>query len=54
MVAYDFKGDECGTGLGITCHMDEREAKAVCPKCGSCKATQKLSAALTSPRPAKY
>ena len=54
MVAYDFKCDKCGTEFEITCHMDEREAKAVCPKCGSCKATQKLSAAFSSPRPAKY
>ena len=29
-------------------------AEGVCPKCGSHKVTQKLSAAFSSPRPAKY
>jgi hypothetical protein len=34
--------------------MDEREAKAICPKCGNRKVAQKLSAAFSSPRPSKY
>jgi hypothetical protein len=34
--------------------MDERKDKAVCRKCGSHKVKQKLSAAFSSPRPAKY
>jgi hypothetical protein len=34
--------------------MDEREAKAVCLKCGSHKVEQKFTAAFSSPRPAKY
>jgi putative FmdB family regulatory protein len=54
MVAYDFKCKKCGTEFEVSCHMDEREAKAVCPKCGSRKVKQKLSAAFSSPRPAKY
>jgi putative FmdB family regulatory protein len=54
MVAYDFKCKKCGTEFEVSCHMDEREAKAVCPKCGSRKVEQKLSAAFSSPPPAKY
>ena len=54
MVAYDFKCTKCGTTFEISCHMDERKAKAVCPKCGSRKVEQKLSATFSSPRPAKY
>jgi putative FmdB family regulatory protein len=54
MVAYDFKCKKCGTEFEVSCHMGEREAKAVCPKCGSRKVEQKLSAAFSSPPPAKY
>jgi putative FmdB family regulatory protein len=54
MVTYDFKCKKCGKKFEITCHMDERETKAVCPKCGSKKVEQKLSAAFSSPRPPKY
>ena len=54
MVVYEFTCKNCGTEFEVSCHMDEREAKAVCPKCGSHKVTQKLSAAFSSPRPAKY
>ena len=43
MVAYDFTCKKCGTEFEITCHMDERKDKAVCPKCGSHKVKQKLS-----------
>ena len=54
MVTYDFKCKKCGTEFEVTCHMEERETKALCPKCGSREAKQKLSAAFSSPRPAKY
>ncbi len=54
VVAYDFKCKKCGTEFEITCRMDERKEKAVCPKCGSHKVKQKLSAAFSSPPPAKY
>ena len=54
MVTYEFTCKECGTEFEVSCHMEEREAKAVCPKCGGRKVTQKLSAAFSSPRPAKY
>jgi putative FmdB family regulatory protein len=54
MVTYDFKRAKCGTEFEVTCHMDEGRDKAVCPKCGSHKAKQKLSTAFSSPRPAKY
>ena len=54
MVAYDFKCKKCGKQFEITCHMDERKDKAVCPKCGSHKVKQKLTAAFSSPPPAKY
>lgn len=54
MVVYEFRCKKCGTGFEVSCHMDEREAKAVCPKCGSRKVDQKLTAAFSSPPPAKY
>jgi len=54
MAIYEFTCKDCGTGFEVTCHMDERDAKAVCPKCGSHKVEQKLTAAFTSPPPAKY
>jgi putative FmdB family regulatory protein len=54
MAVYEFTCRKCGTEFEVTCHMDERETKAVCPKCGSHKAAQKLTAAFTSPPPAKY
>jgi putative FmdB family regulatory protein len=54
MAVYDFKCKKCGAEFEITCPMDERKDKAVCPKCGSHKVKQKLSAAFSSPRPAKY
>ena len=54
MVTYEFTCKKCNTGFEVGCHMDEREAKAVCPKCGSRKVSQKLSGAFSSPRPAKY
>ena len=54
MVTYEFTCKKCGTDFEVSCHMDERQAKAVCPKCGSHEVTQKLSAAFSSPRPAKY
>ena len=54
LVTYEFTCKKCGNEFEVSCHMDEREAKAVCPKCGGRKATQKLSAAFSSPRPSKY
>ena len=35
MATYAFVCTKCKTSFEVTCHMDEREAKAVCPKCGS-------------------
>ncbi len=54
MVSYDFKCQKCGTEFEVSCHMDELKDKAVCPKCGSGQVEQKLSAAFSSPPPAKY
>ena len=54
MALYEFTCKKCGTEFEVTCHMDERDAQAVCPKCGSHKVHQKLSAAFSSPRPPKY
>ena len=54
MAVYDFKCTKCGTKFEVTCHMDERKSKALCPKCGSHKVKQQFSAAFTSPPPAKY
>jgi putative FmdB family regulatory protein len=54
MAVYEYICKKCRTKFEVTCHMDERETRAVCPKCGSRKVTQKLSAAFSSPPPPKY
>jgi putative FmdB family regulatory protein len=54
MAVYEFTCKKCGARFEVTCHMDERDAKAQCPKCGSHKVDQKLSAAFGSPPPAKF
>ncbi len=54
MATYDFKCSKCDTDFEVTCHMDERKAKAVCPKCGSRKVEQMFSGEFSSPKPAKY
>jgi putative FmdB family regulatory protein len=54
MATYEFVCRECKTTFEITCPMDEREAEAVCPKCGSQNVDQVFSAAFSSPRPDKY
>jgi putative FmdB family regulatory protein len=54
MATYAFVCTKCKTSFEVTCHMDEREAQAVCPKCGSHKVGQVYTAAFSSPRPDKY
>jgi putative FmdB family regulatory protein len=54
MAVYEFTCTKCKTEFEVACRMDERDAKAVCPKCGSHKVRQKLTAAFSSPRPDKY
>ncbi len=54
MAVYEFTCTKCKQKFEVTCHMDERDAKAVCPKCGSRKVEQKLTGAFSSPRPDKY
>jgi putative FmdB family regulatory protein len=54
MATYEFTCTKCKTEFEVTCHMDERDAKAVCPKCGSHSVKQKLTAAFSSPPPEKY
>ncbi len=54
MAVYEFICRKCGTEFEVTCHMDERDARAVCPNCGSHEVDQRLSAAFSSPPPAKY
>jgi putative FmdB family regulatory protein len=54
MAVYDFRCTKCGKKFEVTCHIAEREAKAVCPKCGSHQVELKLSAAFSSPPPDKY
>lgn len=54
MATYEFVCKKCRTSFEVTCHMDEREAQAVCPKCGSHKVEQVYTAAFSSPPPDKY
>jgi len=35
MAVYEFICRKCGTEFEVTCHMDERDARAVCSKYGS-------------------
>jgi len=35
MPIYEYKCLACGEQFEITCKFDEREEKAVCPKCGA-------------------
>ena len=51
---HEFVCTKCKTSFEVTCHMDEREAQAVCPKCGSHKVEQVYTAAFSSPPPDKY
>jgi putative FmdB family regulatory protein len=54
MAIYEFVCSQCKTAFEVSCHMDEREAKAVCPKCGSKDVEQVFTAAFVSPPPDKY
>jgi putative FmdB family regulatory protein len=54
MATYEFVCAKCETEFEVTCHMDEREAKAVCPRCGSHEVKQVFTAEFASPPPDKY
>jgi putative FmdB family regulatory protein len=54
MATYEFVCRECKAGFEVTCHMDEREAEAVCPRCGSKDVEQVYTSAFSSPPPDKY
>jgi putative FmdB family regulatory protein len=54
MPVYEFKCTDCGEDFEVDCHMDEREQKAVCPKCGGRNVESVLSGSFSSPRPPKY
>ena len=54
MPVYEFKCTDCGEDFEVDCHTDEREAKAVCAKCGSRNVESVLPAAFTSLRPSKH
>jgi putative FmdB family regulatory protein len=54
MAVYEITCKNCGAEFEVTCHMDEHDAQAVCPKCGSRKVEQGYSAAFSSPPPPKY
>jgi putative FmdB family regulatory protein len=54
MATYEFVCGTCAKKFEVTCHMDEREAKAVCPACGSREVEQVFTAEFSSPPPDKY
>ena len=54
MAVYEFRCKKCKRKFAVTCHIEERDAKAVCPKCGSHEVAQKYTADFSSPRPDKY
>jgi putative FmdB family regulatory protein len=35
MPTYDFRCGSCGHAFEVTAHIADRDARAVCPKCGS-------------------
>jgi putative FmdB family regulatory protein len=54
MAVYEFRCKKCRRKFAVTCHIEERDAKAVCPKCGSHEVEQKYTAEFSSPPPDKY
>jgi len=54
MAVYEYKCRNCGKKFEVTCHMDEQEERAVCPKCDSHDVEQVYTAAFSSPPPDKY
>jgi len=54
MAVYAFRCKKCKRKFAVTCHIEERDAKAVCPKRGSRQVEQRYTAEFSSPRPAKY
>lgn len=54
MITYEFKCKQCGERFEVVCHMSEREAKMVCPKCQSREVESVLTANFGSPTPKKY
>jgi len=38
MPVYEFRCRKCGTRYEVTCHWEDRDKSAVCPKCGGKKA----------------
>lgn len=54
MPVYEFRCKECDERFEITCHMAEREEKAVCPACGGRDLESVLTANFGSPTPKKF
>jgi len=54
MATYEFVCRDCGTAFEVSCHIEDREAQAVCPKCGSHAVDQQFTAAFSSPPPDNY
>jgi putative FmdB family regulatory protein len=54
MPTYEFKCAKCEECFEIVCHWDEREEKAVCPKCGSRDVETVLTGNFKSPGVHKF
>lgn len=54
MPTYEYRCLECDEDFEISCHMAERDEKAVCPNCGSRKVEAVLTSSFMSPRPSKF
>ncbi|MEZ5126819.1 MAG: zinc ribbon domain-containing protein [Thermoleophilia bacterium] len=54
MPFYEFKCKDCNEQFEVTCHMDERDDKAVCPKCGSRAVETVFTPAFKSPGIKKF
>jgi putative FmdB family regulatory protein len=54
MPIYEFRCTDCGEEFELDCHMDEREEKAVCPKCSGRNLESVLSPSFSSPRPSSF
>lgn len=53
MPTYQYRCAKCGKPFEITCHLEERDKLAVCPKCKSTR-VEPVFSSFTCPTPRKY
>jgi putative FmdB family regulatory protein len=53
MPTYEYRCADCGEHFEVTCHLEERDQLALCPKCKSAKVEPGFSSFTCAP-PRKY